>query len=206
MAKKNVSLLVSAAGWIAGLVEKLVIALRERGITDEEIHSLVTEKGDVLIGRIADAITEFVKQAKKIIYSIVIDYGKSIEEMVRLGKYDRASDVITSKHFPTKRTGKAEFEIKLFHFDRNISSEDAIKEMDEKGYRPAECCELLAFGAKYPDVQREFLIVALGSAWQDRFDRRVVAVLLGGVSWRDLYMDNFDGGWDGRYRFAAVRK
>ena len=33
------------------------------------------------------------------------------------------------------------------------------------GYRPAELHELLAFGEKYPKLELEFPIVALGSVW-----------------------------------------
>lgn len=205
MAKKNVSLLVSAAGWIAGLVEKLVNALRERGVTDEEIHVLVNENGNVLIGKIADAIAEFVKQAKKIVYAISVDYAMSVEEMVRLGKCYWFNKDITTKNFPSKRVGKAEMEVELIHFDRSISSEEALREMEKMGYRAAELHELLAFGAKYPNVQREFPIIALGSVWRWH-GRRYVACLRRDASRRDLGLDHFGNDWDDLCRFAAVRK
>jgi hypothetical protein len=204
--KKNVSLLVSAAGWIAGLVEKLVGALRERGITDEEIHVLVNENGSALVGKIADAIAEFVKQAKKIVYTVSVDYAVSVEEMVRLGKYDWSNDDITTKNFPSKRVGKAEMEVELIHFDRNISSEEALREMEKTGYRAAELHELLAFGAKYPNIQREFPIVAIGSVWWDRYGDRIVAYLGGDAFERGLGLHDFGRAWGDRCRFAAVRK
>jgi hypothetical protein len=204
--KKNVSLLVSAAGWIAGLVEKLVNALRERGVTDEEIHSLVTENGNALVGKIADAIAEFVKQAKKIVYAIFVDYAISVEEMVKLGKYDWVNNDITTKNFSSKRVGKAEMEVELIHFDRSISSEEVLKEMEKMSYRAAELHELLAFGAKYPNVQREFPVIALGSVWQDWDGGRGVADLSGSASKRYLYLISFDNVWCSYCRFAAVRK
>lgn len=208
MTKKNVSLLVSAAGWIAGLVEKLVNALRERGVTDQEIHALVLENGNAPVSKIADAIAEFVKQAKEVVkslYPISVDYTRRVEELVWLGKYDWFNGNIIAKNFPTKRTGKAEMDVELFHFDRNISqnisSEDAIKEMDEAGYRPAELHELLAFGAKYQNTQREFPIVALGL-----YGNRHAAYLYRFGSKRSLNLGNFGGGWAVNCRFAAVRK
>jgi hypothetical protein len=204
--KKNVSLLVSAAGWIAGLVEKLINALRERGVTDEQIHALVTENGSELIGEIADAIAEFVKRVKKIVYVISMDYAMSIEELVRLGKYDWINENITAKHFPTKRTGKAGIKIELVRFDRTISSEEALKEIDEMGYRAAEACELLTFGRYYPDVQREFPIVALGSFWQDDRGDRGVVCLYGGSGKRGDGIEWFGRDWNGDWRFAAVHK
>ncbi|MDO8240671.1 MAG: hypothetical protein Q7T51_01685 [Candidatus Moranbacteria bacterium] len=207
MAKnKNVSLLVSAAGWIAGLVEFLVRALRERGVTDDEIHALVTEKGEALMAKIADVIAEFVKATKKIVYTITVDYATSVDELVKLGKYDWANDNITQKNFPTTRTGKADIEIELIHFDRSISSEKALEEMDRMGYRAAEVHELLAFGVKYPDVQREFPVVALGSVWQDPDGLRDVACLRRDASDRFLSLRAFGRDWTGACRFAAVRK
>ena len=206
MAKRNVPLFVSAVGWIASLVEKLINVLREKGITDEEIHSLVTKDGDVLIGAIADAIVEFLKKTKKIIYSIFVDYTKSIEELVKLGKYDWANGDITTKNFPTKRSGKMKTEINLIHFDRSISSEEVLKELDKMGYRAAELYELLTFGARYPDVQREFPVVALGSVWQSPSASRCVAYLRRRDSKRYLLLYDFGRGWSAYCRFAAVRK
>ena len=207
MSKKNISLLVSAAGWISGLVEKLVSALRERGITDEEIHALVTETGKELIGKIADVIAEFVKQTKKVVYTILVDYAVSVEELLKLGKYDWSNSDITSEHFPTKRTGgKVETKVELVHFGRNISSDEALKELDKMGYRPAEAHELLAFGAKYPDVQREFPIVALGSVWRSSLGCRSVVCLYENTAERDAALCWLEGDWGDGWRFAAVRK
>ncbi len=202
--RKDVSVLVSAAGWVSSLVEKIVGALRERGISDEDIHALVTEKGKELIGKIADAIADCVKQMERI-YAVLVDFGMSIEELVRLGKYDWSNSDITSAHFPTKRTGKVETKVELVHFDRNISSDDALKELDKMGYRPAEAHELLAFGAKYPDVQREFPIVALGSVWQGPDGGRSAVCLGRGGAGRGAYLGWLGLGWDDGWRFAAVR-
>lgn len=192
--RKNVSVLMSAAGWISSLVEKIVGALRERGIADEDIHALVAENGKELLDRIVDAIAEAIKQVRKI-YAVLVDFGMSIEELVKLGQYDWSNSDITSGHFPTKRVGKVETNVEFIHFDRNISSDDALKELDKMGYRPAEAHELLAFGAKYPDVQREFPIVALGSVWRGPDgDRRVVCLSEGGAG-RRAGLGLFESDW-----------
>jgi undecaprenyl-diphosphatase len=52
---------------------------------------------------------------------------------------------------------------KLFHFNRDISSEDAIAEMDKDGFRPATLAELLALGEAQPELQKQFPIIALSS-------------------------------------------
>lgn len=208
MGKKSVSAVESGAGFIGSLASKLVKRLRQMNVSDEDIYELVKEgeASDTMVDIIANAIAEFVKQAKKIIYTILVDYAVSIEEMVRLGKYDWANSDITTGHFPTKRVGKAEMEVELIHFNRSISSEEALKEMDKMGYRAAEAHELLAFGAKYPDVQREFPIVALGSVWRRLRGYRRVVCLGRGDTGRGANLIWFEGGWYGIWRFVAVRK
>lgn len=151
------------------------------------------------------------KKAKKIkqeknIFLISIDYGMSIEKMLELGEYNSLNSKITSKHFPTSRTGKMETEIILIHFNRSISSKEALKEMDKMGLRAAEPHELLAFGVKYPDVQCQFPIVALGLVWRGPDDSRNV-VCLGGVgAKRNTRLYWCEGDWGDYWRFAAVRK
>lgn len=202
---KRKSLLVSAAGWISSLVDKIIGALHERGISDEDIHALVMENGKELLDKIADAIAAAVKQVRRI-YAVLVDFGMSIEELVKLGKYDWTNSDITSEHFPTKRVGKVETKIEFVHFGRNISSDDALKELEKMGYRAAEAHELLASGAKYPDVQREFPIAALGSVWRLLRGNRFVVCLDGDGAERDADLNWFESDWDGGWRFAAVRK
>ncbi len=137
-------------------------------------------------------------------YPVVVDYGKSVEEMVRLGKYSWSDGGITSKKFPTKRTGKEEIQIVLVHFDQFISTEEAIKELDEMGFRPAELRELLAFGEKYPNIQRKFPVVALGSVRQRPDDRCYVQYLSKIGCERDLILDLGWDIWREPCRFAAV--
>jgi hypothetical protein len=206
--KKNVSLLVSAAGWIGGLVDKLVIALRERGVTDEEIHALVNENGSALIGKIADAIAEFVKQTKKNGYVISVNYDISIEELIKRGKYDWSDKIITNKNFLTKRSGKSDIAIELVHFNRKMfSSEIVLSELDKIGLRPAEACELLTFGEKYPDLQLNFPIVALGFGSEENAYPLFVISLAGrGDVDRIAFVRLFLTYWGPQWRFAAVRK
>ena len=105
-----------------------------------------------------------------------------------------------------KGEGKVDLEIVLVHFNRDISSEDALKEMDALGLRPAKIEEPLAFGETHPDIQREFPIIALGSVWRGRNGDRGVPFLVGWGGRRGLRLDWFEVGWIGRCRFAAVRK
>jgi hypothetical protein len=139
-------------------------------------------------------------------YPLSVDYGRSVEDGVKTGRYDWVNSGITSRNFPTKRKGTAEVAVELVHFNRYISTDEALRELDRMGYRPAELHELLAFGEKYPEVQREFPVVALGSVWRDWNGDRDVPCLYGDGSTRRLGLGWVERGWDGVYRFAVVRK
>jgi len=139
-------------------------------------------------------------------YHLSVDYGRNVEDGVKVGRYDWANADITSRNFPTKRKGTVEVAVELVHFNRYVSTDEALRELDKMGYRPAELHELLAFGEKYPEVQREFQIVALGSVWRYRDGDRYVPYLYGDGSGRGLYMGWIEDDWYVVYRFAAVRK
>ena len=61
MAKARANLLISAAGWVLGFTEKLVAELKALGVTDEDIHSFVTKKGDVAVKKIAEELAKMMK-------------------------------------------------------------------------------------------------------------------------------------------------
>lgn len=79
-------------------------------------------------------------------------------------------------------------------------------ELDRRGLRPATIEELLAFGAAYPDKQREFSIIALGSVCIGQPIRRnYVPCLWLESAGRCLGLRGAElGGWYANYRFAAV--
>lgn len=142
------------------------------------------------------------------VYPVSVDYEMSVEELVRLGQYHWASNEITSENFSTKRSGTVEVVVELVHFNRAILFDQARRELDCMGYRPAELHELLAFGKKYPDIQRKFPIVALGRASYRWADHSVPCLggNRGNRSNRTLYHRLPDGPCREAYRFAAVRK
>lgn len=135
---------------------------------------------------------------------IIVDI--SLEDRIARGKYDRVNSDIMEKNFPIDIPADYSVEHKLFHFDRNISSQYAIKEMEKEGFRPAKIAELLTFGEQYPETQRQFSIVALGSVWRDLDGSRHVPVLYSYGSPRKLDLHWFENDWYANYRFLAVRK
>ena len=185
-------------------------ALREfmSGPLNQLLVNLAGEESQVW----EDALKRFLRKenpwpsAANNVYLLTVDYSRSVEAGIAAGKYDWKNNDITSKNFPTTRAGVAELEIQLVHFNREISSDEAIGELDKMGLRPAELHELLAFGENYPDVQREFPVIALGSGWRDSYGFRCVPYLDRSGSWRDLDLLWLGSGCHGYCRFAAVRK
>lgn len=136
---------------------------------------------------------------------ITVNRGLSLKEMITAGEYDWVNPEITPERFPITGTGENKLKAEIIHFNCDMSSEDVVAKLDKVGLRPGSIEELLAFGATFPDMQRKFPIVALGSS--ARVDgRRRVAFLYGGDSGRGLNLDYWGDGWGGFYRFLAFRK
>lgn len=137
---------------------------------------------------------------------VVVDYTKTLAEMISAGKYDWVNENITQERFPVSGNKKEERELVLFHFNRVISSENAIAEMEKAGFVPCDILDLLALGASQPELQRQFPIIALGSVWRDSGGHRRVPYLFRHDAKRYLDLDYFEHDWDECYRFLARRK
>lgn len=205
MARKNVSAIISGAGWACDFVGQLIGGLAAKGHTPEEIHSLVTAKQRPAMERIVNEVSSFLRGLENI-FPLTINYAISLAEAIAKGKYDSVSSDITANHFPGAGVDTAKLEAQLVHFDRIMESNDVLKELDQAGLRPATLQELLAFGEQHPDTQRQFPIVALGSVWQDRDGRRSIPALWSYAGGRGLYLRWCDYGWFGSCRFLAFRK
>lgn len=107
-------------------------------------------------------------------FPITIDYSRTLEEMVAVGRYDHYyPKIINSTNFSIEKSvvGKIKREAVLFRFDQykqEIDSGDILEiqeKMKIKGFRPGTLPELLALGAQYPELQRSYVILELGSEW-----------------------------------------
>ena len=162
-------------------------------------------------------------------YRLTVDYGLSLENAIALGHYSLVDwKLISSLSFPPKgkkEEGKKEVVVELVSFDtslrdikqrltdsgmpipkklpqRLISSEEVVKEMEQRGLRPATIEELLAFGAKHLDLVEEGPIAALGSSAVVNDKLRVPIITRS----RELFLSWWDGDWGaGVFRFLAVR-
>lgn len=144
----------------------------------------------------------------KKIFRVIVDYSKSLTEMIRAGNYDAVERNIDADHFPIKDQGKIGLDIELIHYGKYMFGDDIIRDLNSRGLRPATLPELLAFGSAYPNKQREFPIMALGSLWRRWHGFRCVPFLHGldSNSRRWLSFRFWFGGWYDICRFAAIRK
>jgi len=140
------------------------------------------------------------------VLSVTVNRDRTIAEGIKAGEYNWSNDSINDKNF--KRTGKGTevTEIILVHFDKSMSTDKALKELEKRNLRPADLQELLAIGEQHPDKQRQFPIIALGSVWQNPGGSRGVPYLLRGGSDRGLGLRWLGIDWGDVCRFAAVRK
>jgi len=145
---------------------------------------------------------------------LVVDYTKTLEQAIADGKYDKKNENINDKNFPVspKMIGKKiEVSAKIFPFNCQTSSEDVIFEMSKVGYRPATLMELLVLGCLYPELQRQFTIIALGSIQLTYTDFKSVAhyrfvpcLYLGLFSKRQLCLRSFDSSTDVNERYLGI--
>jgi hypothetical protein len=137
--------------------------------------------------------------------TIAVDFGRSLPDMIAVGKYDSVNPAITPERFPVEGTGTKKFRTRLFHFGGNISSQGAITAMQNENITPATHVHGLAFGATFREEQRTYPIACLGSSARVGIGRGVV-YLHGRGDVRDLDLFSWLGDWSGRWRFLGVQE
>ncbi len=187
------------------ILQSLLERVKKRGYSDDDILRVANAQGDSLLDKFADVMVEAASKRRDT-FPVAVNYDLSVEDAIQAGDYQAVHSEITSKNFPSTRKGQAELEIMLVRFDNRMTSEGVVRELDEEGLRAAALPEFLAFGAKYPDVQRKFSVVGLGSVWQDRKGYRNVPCLYTASEGRYLDLHWWDDGWYSYSRFAAIRK
>jgi hypothetical protein len=188
------------------LAGKVADVLRSNPSVDgDELQNAILSQDHPFWLKIAEAALTLISALKV----LAIDYTLSLAYMVKSGGYDWVNPDITPENFPITGSGVEEVEYMLVHPNIYISSKDAISaikaEDKNNSWQPAAIQHLLAFGAKNPEEQRKYPIVALGSVAQFHGFRRV-ACLFGVDVGRSLDLFDWAGDWDASFRFLAVRK
>lgn len=107
------------------------------------------------------------------------------------------------RNFGTKKVNLGEFY--LVHFGEPSYTEEVESVLGTEKLMPANVCDLLAFSIVYPDLQRTFPIVAIGSCWENKPGNKLVAALWGGEKSRELNMCSISTKWVGEDRFLVFR-
>jgi hypothetical protein len=141
--------------------------------------------------------------------AITVDYGMTFEEMIAAGRYQSKNVDIDIRRFPLNGQGIVEYESRIFHFKREITSEQAselIRSDDRTDpWTPASVEHLLAYADQNSGENRNYPLVGLGFVGEVVGHRRV-PYLGRDVSQRVLYFLWWVFDWDEDCRFLAVRK
>ena len=205
MAKKDVGEMKRAAGFQNEFWTRFVDAMEQESGSADRLYGADNKSLDAAAKAAVQALLGADTNAIGSTYGLIIDPTRALEQFVEDGNYSYANPSITEENFPSD-SAMREVGVTLVHFDRVIGSDEAIREMDRLGLRPATMVELAAFGEQYPDVQRQFPIVELGSVWTDPRGYRRVGYLWSYAGERRLRLYWFDDGWIADDRFLAVRK
>src|SRR5574344_1916264 len=133
-----------------------------------QIEALVNKLGGMdAVRNILSGVVEITTKAISYIatvFTVTVDETVSVEDAVKTGEFDWSNNDINSTNFPKLTNGqKSDKEITLFHFNKMLSSEAVIAEMDKTGYKPANIWDLIGLAVEEPDLQRKYPIVSLGS-------------------------------------------
>jgi hypothetical protein len=189
------------------LMDQLTPVFRRHLKTKEAAQRLI--ESPLLVSRF-DLLIQNLMADVADIYMVSVDYTKDLREMIKDGNYDSIDKNITTSRFPFENTGRVDLQIILIYFNRYMSNENVLREMDMMvpPLRPATLPELLAFGRTYPDRQCYMNILALGSKWLVPGSNPPEFPVLGpyGFARRRLSLRLFTDENDPLFRFAAVRK
>ena len=129
----------------------------------------------------------------------------AFEERVERGHYGWRNSDLTEERFPVTSDQCGERALRLFHFARSVSSDEAIRLIRKAGFEPARTGDILVFGEHFPDSQRRFPIIGLGSVAEVDLKLSVPALWFDGER-RTLDVISYDGDWHRNYRFLGVRR
>ncbi len=138
-----------------------------------------------------------------LVLPVTVDYSKSIEKALETGHYDFINKDISSTSFANDNKDTViTLEATLITFNRSMASEDVVAQLKSRGFRPGTARELYALGARYPRLQREISIIALGSV---SAASHVPGLFEGVDGDRDAYLWFWSDVWSSEYWFLAFR-
>jgi hypothetical protein len=167
----------------------LTIEMAKEGVEPKDFLQWInTKDGEYSIIEACKSISRKCKEARQPL----------LLRLITAVKFNHVSPNITPENFPEELIRSEDYCV--YHFGRDISSEEAIAKIIKDGYLPANIYEFL----KWDGWNGEDLVVALGSSCVVDDYRRVPCRHCFGTE-RNLSLRHWDGDWLGNFRFLAVR-
>jgi len=205
MASKKQSLAGEGLGLFTDFVQGIRNGVKRAGGTDKQLESLRDERVIAAIVNLLMVPVQKVLEFLDRTVSISMDLTRSMLQLVADGRYDYVNPDIAKQCGITTGEDTRTTEVHLLHYNKQMTSDQVIADMDRQGLRPATFLELLWLGIRHPLLQLDFPIIALGTVLQVGGYRSVACLDRSGRG-RLLDLGWFDGEWDEGCRFAAVRK
>jgi len=184
---------------------------RNHGLT-EDLHLLAQPEGDSIIDTVAKQLA-MVGAMQRNAYVVSVNYDLAHDAQIEEATFDWVTDYDNNlirkpptEHRSPLPKGTVEQRIMLVLLGRDARREEIIAEMDTLNVRPVLSPEFLALTTAYPDLQRKFPLVGLGSVWVGSGKSRRFLYACGDSDSRDLDLDWIGGKWRGDCRFPAVRQ
>lgn len=135
-----------------------------------------------------------------------IDYDEPLSDKLAACKFDWVNEDITAEHYPFEQKGKKKLTLSLVNLgdgDYPTSQvEAAIKRLEAVS---SDLAAQLDVAKRFPNLQRELYIVALGSRWRFNNGGLLVPVLYGDYFKRVLLLGLNDLEWSVLYWFLVAR-
>ena len=142
-------------------------------------------------------------------HTIMFDPSKTRSQRIADGFYGKVHEWITEEHFPSAPTVPSqpyEMTIELLRVDQQMTTRLINERTVRFAHVPLTIDFLLALGEQYPEIQRNFPVVALGSG--DRCDgnsRDRFPCLIARDGRRDLTWSGPTACWKEDVRFLVSR-
>jgi hypothetical protein len=146
--------------------------------------------------------------------NLFVDETVSVAKASRIAKLQRyygGETEIRNAYFPAEgKVKKIKKQVVIFHFNKEMSSNEIISEMEKDGYVPGTIRDLLSLSAAEPELQKKFPIIALASCrslvTSDQYKYLVVPRISVYGTKRDLDLVVYASAWSAENHFIAVRK
>ncbi len=140
-----------------------------------------------------------------------VDYDEPLGCKIEAGKFRWFCPNITDKRFPFEQRGRRKSTLLLVNLgDARRPTTEVEAAIQQLQAVPSDLAQLLEVAKTFPELQRLFYIVALGSYWtyaEWLKPRSAYAPLLGrGSDCRWLSVQGFDHDWGGCFWFLAARE